>query len=513
MAQDCKPAFTLSTVTSNNKIEWDKFPEFKLPFKIVYSGPRFGDTFSSPLQHGFTHLAAFSGNEPGSLPVTNIANLWYGVANNSGVTQPWADNTLRSPWGNDTTAYRNYWDNYARSINADIICFDIERMQREDRDILTLKGNSAIPVEYRNLSDENFIKTYKTDIKWWYAEAIKRFKAIRPNVTITSYSDVPVRNTWLNITANSWSDWTTNTARTHYLVQNEEGKMGGPYYDQHDVLSPSPYYYYSFDSPFGKDYLSYLLFHIEVNKAWSNKPIIPFVWLRIHDSYDSNTPLITSFMAEATAIFPFFSGASGLWLWENPFIADSKQENYATYEHFIYGLYRLSAFKEMFTGEYQLVIPQSARDQMVLQNPIWRGVVKNGQILVAAQNPYANDGQSTSVTVNHENWTRTITLNGKNVFLCQFDLSETITSVEPEKEIIIHSNPMNQVLTFSTSDLEGKCDIHIFNTNGQKVYHTQLNLTDRTATYAIKLPLLGAGIYIAEFLQADHTVRKKILIQ
>lgn len=512
IAQNCSSAFNLSTVTSKNTIEWDKFPDFSLPFKIIYSGPRFGDNNSRPLRHGFSHLATFSGNEPGSLPLAQRANLWYGVATNSGVIQPWADNTLRSPWGNDTLAYRNYWDNYAKLTEADIICFDIERMQREDRDIIGLKSNSLIPKQYTSLTDSEFIRTYKKDMRWWYSEALVRFKAIRPKTTITSYSDVPIRNTWLNITANSWQDWTTNPARTHYLVQSDDGKIGGRYYNLHDILSPSPYYYYGYDNPFGKDYLSYLLFHIEVNRAWSNKPIIPFVWLRIHDSYDPNTPLITPFMAEATAIFPFFSGASGLWLWENPFIADTKQENYATYEHFIYGLYRLSQFKYFFEGEHELISPQSARDNMELQNPIWRGVVKNNEIAIAAHNPYAKDDEQTTIVVNYKDWLQTIVLKGKEVYLCKFDLNKTITSIEPTKEIVIYSNPTDNILRFTAKNLSGEFDIKIFSVGQTLLYEKTINIIETGGINAIYLPITTTGMYIAEFRQKGFLVRKKIVI-
>ncbi len=511
-AQNCSPTFKLAPVTSSNTIEWDKFPEFSLPFKVVYSGPRFGDSNSRPLKHGFSHLATFSGNEPGSLPISKRANLWYGVATNSGVKQPWSDNALRSPWGNDTLAYRNYWDNYAKSTEAELICFDIERMQREDKDILSLKSNNLIPKQYRSLSDGEFIRTYKKDMRWWYSEALVRFKAIRPNTKIMTYSDVPIRNTWLNITANSWQDWTSNPARTHYLVQNDNGGIGGRFYNLNDFLSPSPYYYYGYDNPFGKDYLSYLLFHIEVNRAWSNKPIIPFVWLRIHDSYDSNTPLITSFMAEATAIFPFFAGASGLWLWENPFIADSRQDNYATYEHFINGLYRLSEFKYFFEGEHELVSPQSARDNMELQNPIWRGVVKNNEIAIAAQNPYANDNAQTTIVVNYKDWIQTIVLKGKEVFLCKFDLNKTITAVTAQKEIIIHSNPSENILKFSAINLSGECQIKIYNTSQKLIYNELINISDNGVTNAISLPENSTGIYLVEFRQKEFVVRKKIVI-
>ena len=515
--QNCAPVYTLNPVTSNNTIEWSKFPEITLPFKIIYSGPRFGDTQSLPLKHGFSHLASYSGSEPGSLPVKNRAILWYGVATSSG-NQPWADNALRSPWGNDTTAYRNYWDNYAGSIfPADIICVDIERMQREDRDILALKTNNQIPQNYRNLSDSDFLATYKRDLRWWYNEPIARLKAkgIDPVTQITGYSDVPVRNTWLNITSNSWQDWTTNIVRTNYLDQGNDGKIGGSYYNSQNILSPSPYYYYGFDSPFGKDYLSYLLFHIEVNRAWSDKPIVPFVWLRIHDSYDPTTPLITPFMAEATAIFPFFSGASGLWLWDNPFFPGDRQENYSAYEHFIYGLYRLSEFKDMFEGTHELVIAQSARDHMEQQNPIWRGVVKGSDIVIAAHNPYAADNAETQINVFYKKWYKTITLKGKEVFLCKFDLNDTVTSTEPRlSDAYVYANPAQHDLNISLTGINGiaEVDFKLLNTKGQVVFKKKLNSIAGEYRQLITLPSLPSGMYFARFSNGDKVITRKVAV-
>jgi hypothetical protein len=511
--QDCEPAYKLVPVTTNNTIQWNKFPEFSLPFKVVYSGPRFGDTESQPLKHGFSHLATYSGSEPGSIPVKNRAVLWYGVATNAG-NFPWADNTLRSPWGNDTTAYRNYFDNYASGLQADLVCLDIERMQREDRDILALKTNTRIPQQYRNLSDSDFIRTYKKDMRWWYTEPMRRLRSKVGTATqISSYSDVPVRNTWLNITSNSWQDWTTNLARTHYLTQDDAGKIGGSYYDAHDIISPSPYYYYGYDNPFGKDYLSYLLFHIEVNKAWSDKPIVPFVWLRIHDSYDPATLFITPFMAEATAIFPFFSGASGIWIWENPFFPGDRQENYAAYEHFIYGLYRLSAFKDMFEGTHQLVIPQSARDNMEFQNPVWRGVVKGNQIVIAAQNPYAADNAETSVYVYHDKWHRTIKLKGKEVFLCKFDLNDVVSGTEPFlADAYVYPNPVQQELKVKLSGANGSADVDftLINTKGQIILQKKMK-SGQTEDF-IALPKLPAGIYFARFSDREKVITRKIVV-
>jgi hypothetical protein len=200
LAQSCPQDFSFTPVGVNNSIEWDKFPEFSLPFKIIYNGPRFNDQQSRPLKHGFSHIAYFSGPEGSTLPVKNRALLWNSVATMSD-TQPWSVAGLESPWGNDTTAYRKYWSSYLRGLanlfddsrgqavpKADILCMDIERIQELDRDILALKRDGRIPQAYRNLPDNAFLATYKKDIKWWYTEPAKyvRSLGLSPSTSLTS---------------------------------------------------------------------------------------------------------------------------------------------------------------------------------------------------------------------------------------------------------------------------------------------------------------------------------------
>ncbi len=188
-SQTCTPEFTLTPVAGTNAIEWDKFPEFSLPFTIIYNGPRFGDDQSRPLKHGFSHLARFSGSEAGTLPQQKRALLWNSVASIDGSNQPWSVVGLESPWGNDTTVYRSHWNNYLGQLadqfddsrgsgvpRADLICLDVERMQELDRDILTLKNSDRIPAGYRGLADQAFLKTYKTDIRWWYTESARHLR-------------------------------------------------------------------------------------------------------------------------------------------------------------------------------------------------------------------------------------------------------------------------------------------------------------------------------------------------
>ena len=529
--QTCTPDFVLNPVTENNRIDWRKFPEFSLPFTVIYNGPRFGDTESQPLKHGFSHLAHFSGPEGSNLPVGNRALLWNSVASIDGSSQPWSVLGLESPWGNDTATYRRHWDRYLGDLaalfddsrgsgvpRADIICLDVERIQELDRDILALKRDGRIPQGYRDLTDGQFLATYKKDIRWWYAEAAKylRNKGISNATKVTSYSDVPVRGTWLNVPSNSWPDWTSNRQRTHYLMQDEAGKIGGRFYEQMNILTPSAYYFYPYENPLGKDYLSYLLFQIEVNKAWSDKPVVPFVWLRYHDSFTPGSPLIPKFMAEATAIFPFFSGADGLWLWDNPFFESTQNQNYATYEHFIHGLYRLSRFAGMFRGKHELVIPMSARDHMERRNPIWRGVVKDGRILIAAQNTYASESQQTELTLTYKQWTKTITLNGREVFLCQFDLSDVVSSLDSSLAVAtIFPNPAQNTIfvNLTSRSTQSKVTFELFDLKGA-ILKTQTQATQAgDYKYRFDLPKVPAGIYVVRVsTESTSSISERILI-
>jgi hypothetical protein len=529
LAQTCATDFPLTPVQGKNSIEWDKFPEFSLPFTIIYNGPRFGDQESRPLKHGFSHIAYFSGPENRTLPVKNRALLWNSVATMSD-SQPWSAPSLESPWGNDTTAYRNYWSNYLRGLanlfddsrnqaypKADIICLDIERIQEQDRDILQLKTDGRIPEKYRNLPDNVFLATYKKDIKWWYTEPTRfiRNLGLPSSTRLSSYSDVPVRGTWLNIPSNSWQDWATNRERTHYLMQDESGNIGGSFYNQLDFLTPSAYYFYPYENPLGKEYLSYLLFQVEANRAWSNKDIIPFIWLRYHSSFNPTTPLIPKFMAEATAIFPFFSGAKGLWLWDSNYYENNEQHNYATYEYFIHGLYRLSRFADMFRGDYELVSPMSARDHMEQRNPIWRGVVKNNHILIAAQNTYASENQTTQLTVTHKQWTQNITLTGREVYLCKFDMSNVVSSLDSSLAIAtIYPNPTQRVvyveLTSRTAQSELEFELVDLKGTVLKRFSTPAKIGD--FRYTFDLPVLPRGRYLIRIKTESSSLSKHIQI-
>ncbi|MBO0930326.1 T9SS type A sorting domain-containing protein [Fibrella aquatilis] len=482
----CAERVPFTPVSVPNRVEWSKFPAFSLPgsFTLIYGGPRLDGDTGGPLSHGSTHLTQprQAENVQRGQRALEYSGFVYGL------NQPWE--TLESPWGNDLGLYRAKWTAWLREqsggqtnaagqfvLPADILMVDLERVLETDAAILRLKQNTATPTAYRSLSDTDFLRQYKKDMTALYALGLQflREKADLTRTKLSTYSDVPIRNAYANVVANAWTDWTTNPARLNFLTADSTGlRSGGPFYNQLDFLSPSSYYYYDYPNPLAPDFLAYSLFQVEANRAWSQKPVIPFVWMRFHDCCGNNPNFIPANMAEATAIFPFFSGAKGLWFWDQLNLATTRQDVHAAYEHFIHGLYRLSQFNGQFAGNYELVIETPARDLMDARKPVWRGVFNQNKLLVAAHNPYATDGQTTTLPISYKSWQGSITLTGREIALCQYDLSLLTTETPTLPDLNIYPNPARNEIIVETKqsdpvaliDIQGRILRQIPNISG-----------------------------------------------
>ncbi len=528
--------FNPTPFSQNKFINWDSFPEFSLPFKIVYNGPRFGDNKQQPLKHGFTHLSQYSGADSANLPVKNRTLIYYGVAYIFPRPQPWQ--TIRSPWGNDLADYQAKWRGemaaYAshfidtkgtRSPAADMLILDIERhwegefQSATDRSILAIKNDPKVPKEYSQLTDAQFIERYKTDMLKLYAEPLTFMKndgLLTKFNSYSSYGDVPIKFQGLNIEANQWADWQTNPVRLSYLMKDEDTKkFGGVFYNQMDFLCPSVYVqaeYAANPKSRGGNYLSEMLFQIEVNRAWSKKDILPFVWLRYEDFSLQYPRWIKPYQAEAMAIFPFMAGAKGTVLWEDSF--EPVDINYTTYEHYINGLYRLSLYKSFFEGNFEFVQAENARDLNAKQLPVWRGVVKNNKILIAAQNPYASENEITKLVVSHKKWSNTINLIGRNVFLCSFNLAD-ITGNEPLANTFnfkILENPLTlNSLKFSLNlPLNQEFEVAVLSANGNTIYNEEKTGFQGEKVYDVNLKGLNKGVFILQLKFENGIITKKI---
>ncbi len=510
----CDLPLNFTPSTQNKTINWGQFPEFSLPFEICYGGPHY-DGQPTALKYGFSHVSETVAN----IPIGKRALIYYGVAYPVR-NQPWE--ILRSPWGNDNELYEQKWRNDHRQfvntttpegkpiINIDWFVFDIERQIKSNDSILLLRQQPSTPPQVRNLPNDAFVLAYKTELQNLYYQPINVFKeqGLFTN-KLASYGDTPILNTFTNIQGHSWAAWQTDKSLLNAnVVDLNANRVGGAFYDAQTLLMPSAYYYFDYPSPFAPEYLSYLLFQIEVNKAWSDKPIYPFVWLKYSANPALRNQFIRPWMAEATAIFPFFSGASGLWLWEDP-TTFNLDLNFGAYEHFVKGLYRLSQFKDFFTGNYELVIEESAHELNRKRGAVWRGVVQGNNILVTAHNPFARSADDeTVVQVKYRNWSRFITLKGYEVFLCSFDMQ--VLAEEPDfsnLDVIAYPNPVQEQLNIRFDALQNARGVlTFFNSAGSKISEQTIDIKAGQNEVVTQVPPITSSFFFLQ-LRIDNVTK------
>ncbi len=509
--------FKLAASTKNDQINWKQFPTFNLPFTIVYSGPRLGDKERLPLKYGFSHLATFDEADANLTP-QNRALLWYGVASIEG--QPWS--AIKSPWENDLVQYRNKWkatmkgfaDFFDDSRNtampkADLLMLDIEADLNTDKQILDLKTNSLVPEKYKNMSNTDFLNRYKIDMQSLYAQPIEYVKSLGNTIkTFSSYNDTPIANAEFPLLW-SWEDWKTKPSLVHYNYQDASFMtINSDFYKQLTIVSPSNYFCYEYqNSPlFNYSNIAYGMFQVEANLERNKKDILVFEWLKFNRcqplssyKYDKYLP---NYLAEAQAIFPFFAGAKGIWLWDDP-TTFSTSNNLSSYEYFINGLYKLSAFQDFFTGDYTLVKNTTAHEYFTKPRAIWRAVVKNNQILIAAINEFANENETTALKVTFGNWEQTIFLNGRNIYLQKFDLPLVLGNEMP----LQNKEGLDLFLKRNT-----KITLKVYGLNAQeKGTNVFFNATKKQInTYVHSF---GKGNYVLLLVGNKETIKLKIAMQ
>ena len=513
---DCQDAPKYTISKQNGVINWQQFPAFSLPFKIIYTGPRFKDSLQLPLKHGFSHLANFTPADV-NLPQKNRAILWGGTASLQG--QPWYE--IESPWENDLQKYQEKWRREIREMadmfsdtqgkampNLDILMLDVEREIPTDAAIRFLKSDLNIPTQYRKLSDVDFTERYKKDLSKIYAEPIKYLKAngIPTTTQFASYSDAPIKNAEfpLNYT---WQEWqTSDKVLNYYMIDSVSKKVGGEFYKQNTFLAPSAYFCYEYGTIKEYPNIAYQLFQVEANIARSDKDIMLFEWLSYNKCQATSTygynQSIKKHLIEAQAIMPFFSGAKGIWLWEGPINPDTL--NYSRYETYINSLYRLSQFKDFFVGDYRLIIPKSAYQHFQDRDPIWRGVLKGSEVLIAAINEFANDDEITDLEVNYGGWSQKIQLKGKETFLCKFQIPDLQTNY------LLFPNPNKGSFTFEyfgDNLLTG--NLRIVDFLGREIIAQSFNGTTRKQNFDLKLV---SGSYFLQYVEGEKKVVKKIIV-
>ncbi|MCG3136949.1 MAG: hypothetical protein HJJLKODD_00787 [Phycisphaerae bacterium] len=464
------PEFVLMPSTAPGTMSWAQFPEFHLPahFSIVYDGPIFDSVTvpAPPLVKGFSHLADGSDAQRWATTPQQRATLWSSVSGRDdahGGEPPLRK--YRVPWGNDLADWQDWWAAYLRHFTrwftgvnppanepppppqVDILVSDVEAHYTSDGLILSTRNQLTspfIPDDIEALPAAEYIDRYKRDMSAVHVLSHEYARSIGYTGRLGMYGEPPVRRDY-GIATPDWATWTTDYSQLNYLLMDFTvagpdwlTTFPGPVYDTYDTLFPSCYYFYGYPASRQADpnmwdtaggYLAYLVFSIEINRYWSalanegdSLEIIPFVWLRYHPSGIPGGEMISTHMAEATAIFAIMAGADGIWLYDGS--TPDPTKNYAVYEYFTYGLYRLSPYSDLLTGDVEYYAPEDASSLQYNKKPVWRGVVNNGQMLVAVCNPYAAAGEVTVVPIHYFG-----TALG------------SVTLVGPETELVLYTLP------------------------------------------------------------------------
>ncbi|MEW5896561.1 MAG: DUF4215 domain-containing protein [Nanoarchaeota archaeon] len=430
------------------------------------------DVGTAPLRKGFTHIATFVGlnNEQlASIPPKNRAIGFSSWGGNSGWCEDVKNQPLLKyllPWNNNLAAFKKCADKelayfaafFPDSTNnmpqADILVDDLEVVGPYDQLILDIRKNKEaakhIPDAFKKLSDQDFLNQYKHDEAWNYNNVIGYPKQRGFKGRISAYGDVPlaIEYGWLYYEDITFDEWTSKEIFTrtcskdnqwfescaNYVTFNFNNYMAKPGKDFFrpgklitetlDILTPSGYYAYGYGRKYDKNtwlvagtQLFTGLFAVDVNTAFSQgKPVIIFRSMRYFTGnvQKDGLPGVDPWMAHATAIFTYFTKNAGQYLWDymgfdvNVKSPAQTSENRIAYDNFIYGLYRLSRYKQFFEGDYKTYHPIDGRELSRMAGKgqekkatIWRGIIKEDgtQMLVAAYNPFADFNEATKFQI------------------------------------------------------------------------------------------------------------------
>lgn len=266
--------------------------------------------------------------------------------------------------------------------------------------------------------------------------------------------------------ANNGPEWLWNKPAQHTATSRQRGLtdevLGRSFADYMDLAMPGTYYLYpdfDYTIPHNADdarhWLASLVGEQEVNLALTNKRRMAWQWLfntqngDFPNSSKASNPAPPA-VAEGMATFYWFTGAYGVLFWDDhnqmtpdqPSPSDPNQQglgndrNYACYEHYLHGLWRL--FKhhgDLFNGREtylnqntecsfdggQTWYKYNANQLKTRSLPFVRAIVNGDQILVSATMPYSRPNAQTNVLLRYvQNGYRfysRISLKGDEIYL------------------------------------------------------------------------------------------------
>lgn len=437
------PTYVFSPTKNINEIGWEKFPKFHLAkgLKIVYNGARYeNESYPLAFDYGFTHLdrSRMSDIDLPNVPISKRA--WLMTANyfeqfhtpfadhNTGHLDPFVDSN------DDFIRYLSHLRGLCFNHFHD--CPPDEMVATVDIFLWDLENVMYVPDKSRLAPNSPGLKIPDNE----FADAYKKAMAEKYRMLTEDARQFIVKGAWVGTynpgcvieLGNLSPDHYTNPNAKMWIWDYPAGKDGKNFKDFINFQTPGGYV--TDDNLKYKNGIYMILADQEVNARWSDIPRIAVQWA--FTTPPSWTPLPLK-LAEAMPIFTLMSGAKGLWLWDDIYtMMPNKpnqynlQRNFASYEAYIAGLYRLSKHNAIFEAEHKAVIPEVSFDggnKFYQYNaaelyekglPIVRAIVTKDKILVAGQNPNPkNAGETKQLVVKYGKWKDIITLKNDDIYL------------------------------------------------------------------------------------------------
>ena len=398
------------------------------PKDLIYDAPNLPISYKDFRRLGFDYISVYSLDNPRIVPNRFKYLLWTGVASNDANAKwhteknPFADDIKQYPkrWNARLNAYKTKFNNPYDKDPFGLMILDIEAK----KGLVQLEKNPPFrPGGTKN--KKKAISDYKIAMEKLYRYPLNFAKSHHSFFNKwSSYSDVPIEGNYPGFANKSWNDWITKTSHLNYIThRTTSGKVEETEFaNQLDFYSVSNYFSKIRTSPqfnIENHYLAYTIFQIEVNQAWTGKPIYLYFYFK-YQGTNGKDVLINDNMVKNSVIFAFMSGVQGIVLYDDSRKPTNDPNYHNLIKTFVESISILDNYRDYFSGENVVFYkPTNAQNLFVEKKPIVRGIEKNGKVLFAATNPFARENEITRLPINYKGKTIYIQLKGTETKLLE----------------------------------------------------------------------------------------------
>jgi hypothetical protein len=375
---------------------WDTIPRFSFQggLKAFWDvgDDTNGENLAQAISHGFSPITLINSyaDYPGGQK-ENISNYIKQNSSHSWNKPPFFERIIRR--------------NITMAADAKTFVNDIEFGFEQD----AAKAWSDPLVRAESNADDfvQFKDAYYREWASWFYLPLKWTKEIYPHNMVGLYGIQPFRRDFWGV-AGKTAKQIDGTHETDELLW----KYIDPYAD---FYIASIYVFY--DEPSS---VFYMASNVEENyvrtRKFGNKPVYAYEMLRFHSGNWRIVPKdreLPSYLVEAMAILPYFSGAKGvaLWGWE-PHLKRGDGQPYQQLALFVKSLQRVAALSDKI-GKAKLLIDEPAHFLWKEKRPLVRRLaLQDGGCVMMGINPWQGESDEITVDVHCDNAKVPITMRG-----------------------------------------------------------------------------------------------------